>query len=90
MDKYCDVEKVYKSDIDNWLCNLFFSIARKDELANPYSVQLILDEDTQKRYEESLSREAILANAKSATKHDDNLGSSTAMLFTIGCSSGPG
>jgi len=54
MDKYCDIEKTFKTNIDSWLCNMYFSIRRKDTLANPYSVQLILDEETQSRYAKSM------------------------------------
>ncbi len=61
MDKYCDIEKAYKANIDNWLCNLYFSIKRKDTLANPYSVQLILDEDTQSRYNKYLNEMQVEA-----------------------------
>ena len=50
IDKYSDVEKTYRTSIDNWLCNMYFSIKKKDTLANPYTVQLVLDADTQERH----------------------------------------
>jgi hypothetical protein len=31
MDKYRDIEEKYKGSIDNWLCNLYFSIKRKSK-----------------------------------------------------------
>lgn len=49
MDKYGDIEKSYRENLDSWLCNLYFSIEQRDTLANPYSVQLVLDEETQER-----------------------------------------
>jgi hypothetical protein len=45
-----DIEKRYKTGIDNWLCNMYFGISKKDTLANPYSVQLVLDAETEERH----------------------------------------
>ena len=71
MDKYCDIEKSYKTNVDNWLCNLYFSLSKKDSLANPYSVQLVLDEDTKNRHEkylENTSKTSPAINVKTAEK----------------------
>jgi hypothetical protein len=50
--KYEDIESTYRNDIDNWLSNLYFVLQRRDTLANPYSVQLVLDDDTKKEHDQ--------------------------------------
>jgi len=51
VSKYQEIEDVYTNDLDTWLANLYFIIQRRDTLANPYSVQLVLDEDSKQRHE---------------------------------------
>ncbi len=49
--KYQEIENAYRDDIDVWMSNMYFVVSRKDTLANPYTVQLVLDEETKKRYD---------------------------------------
>jgi hypothetical protein len=71
MDKYGDVEKAYRGNLDAWLCNLYFSIERKDSLSNPYTVQLILDEGSPQTNEnkgnENLQNTQNLENSQNKT-----------------------
>ncbi len=48
-DKYCDIERTYRASVDNWLCNMYFSIRRKETPGGRYDQQLILDEETRNR-----------------------------------------
>lgn len=70
MDKYGDIEKAYRENLDTWLCNLYFSIERKDALANPYSIQLILDEETKKEQEKYPESQEIRLNINPESPQD--------------------
>lgn len=71
MDKYGDIEKAYRENLDAWLCNLYFSIQRKDTLANPYSVQLILDQETQERQEKLTGNNEIKIEINPSSPQND-------------------
>jgi len=73
MDKYCDIEKTYKTSVDNWLCNLYFSITMRKSSFDPKAATLILDEDTKQIHskyieeEEKEMKTTVLKSKKSAT-----------------------
>ncbi len=48
--KYRDIESAYRDDIDAWLANLYFVVQRRDLLPNPYTVNLVLDNETRQRH----------------------------------------
>jgi hypothetical protein len=70
MDKYGDIEKAYRENLDAWLCNIYFSIQRKDTLANPYSVQLILDQNTQEMQDKLQQNNEIKITINQSPKND--------------------
>lgn len=49
--RYQEIEQVYTTNLDTWLANLYFTIERRDTLAIPNSVKLVLDEETKQRHE---------------------------------------
>lgn len=61
MDKYSDIEKAYRENLDSWLSNLYFSIRQKDSLGNPYTVQLILDNDFDENRNESPEKKPLIS-----------------------------
>ena len=78
IDKYCDIEKTYKTNIDNWLCNLYFSIVKRDSFENPNSVQLVLDEETKDRHHKYIQKEEQTARSTvgmsaGASKEQDSI-----------------
>lgn len=43
MDKYGDVERSYKENVDRWVCNLYFCLKRRDSIGKTYMENLIED-----------------------------------------------
>lgn len=71
--KYQTFEDTYRDDIDTWIANMYFSIARKDTLANPYTVQLVLDDDTKERHRKHTAIDNSDETAGSSNpKHHDS------------------
>lgn len=50
LDKYRDIERVYKESLDKWICNLYFYVRRKDSIGKSYLENLIMDSNTELTY----------------------------------------
>lgn len=46
IDKYRDIERRYKESLDRWICNLYFSIRRKDTTERSYLANLMTDSNS--------------------------------------------
>ena len=77
--KYQDIENSYTANLDTWLANLYFGVMKKDTLGNPYTVHLVLDEDTQKRHDKymQLYDEGDLEGDKTASQKPGQSGTTT-------------
>jgi hypothetical protein len=57
--RYQEIENMYTTNLDCWLANLYFTIERRDSLAIPDSVKLVLDEETKQRHEKYMLLEEV-------------------------------
>lgn len=54
MDKYRDIEEKYKENLDNWLCNLYFSIRRKIKGKTKLPLEIMTNKEKKLKRNKSL------------------------------------